>query len=70
MYVCLCLRVRVRVCYMHACLYVYTYVQYSFIFENMQDKPPADTAATGGYKKFKKYMYLCLYSENVKGLSG
>jgi len=22
----------------------------------MQDKPPADTAATGGYKKFKKYL--------------
>ena len=24
----------------------------------MQDKPPADTAATGGYKKFKKYLIL------------
>ena len=23
----------------------------------IQDKPPADTAATGGYKKFKKYLY-------------
>ena len=31
-----------------------------FICDNMQDKPPADTAATGGYKKFKKYLHLCL----------
>jgi len=39
-----------------------------FICDNMQDKPPAGTAATGGYKKFKKYLYAS--SENVKGSSG
>jgi len=33
----------------------------------MQDTP-TDTTATGGYKKFKKYLYV--YSENVRGSSG
>src|SRR6218665_2028215 len=52
------------------------FIIHSFIirlFVKICKTPPADTAATGGYKKFKKYLYV--YSEKrycsfLMGLQG